>query len=811
MPTRRVRGQAPAPRAVDAVRRHPVSVLLLITVLVATTAVAATIVVSFVRSSNQAKSDATHDARFQAGLAAGAVQDSLNALGASLATAAASPATLAKLHAPEQCTLTAGSSRSYPGTHVDLVLPDGTVPCSSLAATGAPAGATYGRAPWLARALASPQPTLVKTAKDPLTGRASIKVAARMVEHGQPVAVIVSVVPVANVANNLAKSYAGPREFTFTVTEPKAHVVRSASGVRGAEGKPTGTASFHEAASGTWPGLDGPQRLFSSTTVPALGWRIYAGLDTNSVNAAVRDAAGREGLLAIVALLALVAMAWFVSRKIVRPLQAVTESIVASRDEPMPAPVPVQGPREVALLATEFNTMLEARLGYEAQLTERALHDDLTQLPNRALLRDRLERSIQAMRGDSTLAVLFLDLDRFKLVNDSLGHPVGDALLQTVAARLTAAVRPQDTLARFGGDEFVVVCEDVAGATGAVEVARELEAALEAPFTVAGTEVTVSAKIGIALTTDPGANPDELVREADIAMYQAKESTRPWELWDDDLRSRSAHRLELQQDLRSALANDELVVMYQPIWDVEEWRIVGAEALVRWDHPRLGRLAPGHFIPLAEDSGQIRSIGRHVLVKACRFIGDLNREGANLSTSVNITVAQLEESLPSTVARILQETELRPELLCLELTESSLCDAFGIGAEALAGVRALGVHTAVDDFGTGYSSLSYFQHFPFDTLKIDRSFIEPLGDDSGRARALIDAIASMARALQLRVVAEGVETPEQLAAVRRLGLQYVQGFLLARPMTPADLRALVRRQNSSPAALQPVLQRAEPA
>ena len=250
---------------------------------------------------------------------------------------------------------------------------------------------------------------------------------------------------------------------------------------------------------------------------------------------AVRDAAGRQFLLAAVALLALAALAVLVSRRIIRPLETVTAAIVAARDEPMPAPVAVQGPREVALLASEFNAMIEARLDYEAQLTDRALHDDLTQLPNRALLRDRLERSIRGAGADATLAVLFLDLDRFKLVNDSLGHPAGDALLQSVATRLAAAARPQDTLARFGGDEFVVVCEDVGGAPGAVEIARALEAALDAPFTVAGTEVNVSATIGIALTADSSANPDELVREADIAMYQAKDSTRPWELWDDDL------------------------------------------------------------------------------------------------------------------------------------------------------------------------------------------------------------------------------------------------------------------------------------
>ena len=465
-----------------------------------------------------------------------------------------------------------------------------------------------------------------------------------------------------------------------------------------------------------------------------------------------------------------------------------TDTIVASRDAPMPAPVPVRGPREVALLATEFNAMIEARLEYEAQLTERALHDDLTGLPNRALLRDRLSRAIQTNRRGTSVGVLFLDLDRFKLVNDSLGHPTGDALLQGVATRLRDAVRPDDTLARFGGDEFVIVCGGLDGPVGAVGVARRLASALEAPFTVAGSEVTVSAKIGIALATETVTDPDELVRGADIAMYHAKESTRPWELWDEELRARSAHRLELQQDLRRAIARRELTVAYQPVWDVERWQVIGVEALTRWNHPRLGHIAPTQFIALAEESGQIGAIGEFVLAEATRFVGLLNRSGHRLSIAVNVTVSQLDDSLPSRIADHLERSGLEPDLLCLELTESSLCDALGSSADTLTRVRTMGVHTAIDDFGTGYSSLSYLQHFPFDTLKIDRSFIEPLGRERERSGALVDAITRMAHALGLHVVAEGVETPEQLAAVRQLGCRYVQGFLLAAPMTPEDLR-----------------------
>jgi diguanylate cyclase (GGDEF)-like protein len=785
--------------------------MLLVTVLVATTAVAVTIGLSFRWTSERARDDAASDAKFQAGLAAESVQSSLTRISTALATAAATPLTLAKLHAPSACTLSSAGLNGYRGSHVDLVLPDGTVPCSSLSAVGAPAGATHGDAPWIARGLASTTPVVDRTATDSLTRRAAVTVAAPVTENGKAVGLLAAVVPVQEVADGLANAFAGPRDLTFTIVEPSREAIRSASGVEGEQWKPYAGSGFDSGRGGTWTALDGRPRLFASAAVPQLGWRVFSGVDTGTITAEARDAAGREGVLAIVALLALAALAWFVSRRIVRPLQTVTESIVAARDEPMPAPVPVEGPREVAVLAAEFNTMIEARLDYESQLTDRALHDDLTQLPNRALLRDRLERSIRATTGGSTLAVLFLDLDRFKLVNDSLGHPAGDALLQLVAARLATALRPQDTLARFGGDEFVVVCEDVDGPPGAVEIARRLEASLAEPFAVHGQSVDVSAKVGIALTADPFANPDELVREADIAMYQAKDTARAWELWDDDLKSSSQHRLELLQDLRRAVAQREIVVLYQPIWDVEEWEIVSVEALVRWDHPRLGRLAPGQFVPLAEDSGEIGVIGQYVLEEALRFVGTLAKAGYPLTVSVNVAVSQLDDELVARVAERLEKEQLPPESLCIELTESALCDALGSRADALTVLRAMGVHTAVDDFGTGYSSLSYFQHFPFDTLKIDRSFIEPLGVDDGRAAALVDAITSMARALDLHVVAEGVETAEQLAAARALGVRYVQGFLLAKPLEAAELRALVRRQQVAPALIEPPLPRLNPA
>jgi diguanylate cyclase (GGDEF)-like protein len=793
----RPRAAAPEPPATtaDVSRRRSVGALLLVTVLLTTTVVVGAIGLSFRWSSERATSDARRDARFQARLAADGVENSLRNASASLATGAATPAALTKLAATGPCSLTRTGLGPYPGAHLDLVRPDGTVTCSSMTEDELPPAATHGPAPWVGRALVRTDPTVSTVTNDALTGHPAVMIAAPVRMGTNPVGLLTAVIPVETVAESLARAYASPRRFTFTVVEPSTGIIRSASGAPRAAGRRIGTSGFAGATSGTWEAPDGAERLFESAAVPTLGWRVFAGLKTSAVTDAVREAAWRQLLLAAVALLSLAAIVLLVSRRIVRPLQSVTNAIVEARDAKAPAPVEVTGPREIAILATEFNTMIETRVEYEARLAERAVHDDLTELPNRVLLRDRIAQALhrRATHGGQ-VAVLFLDLDRFKLVNDTYGHPIGDSLLRLVATRLERVVREHDTLARFGGDEFVVVCEEVEGVPGAVAVANQLADALASPFSIGGKEIAVSARIGITLADGPGLDADELVREADIAMYHAKQSGRAWELWDDDLRARSAHRLELQQDLRTAIANRELRVEYQPIFDISEWRIVGAEALVRWEHPRLGRLAPARFIPLAEDSGQIAAIGEYVLEEACTFIAGLDREGLATTVSVNVAVAQLNDLLAPLVGQLLVDHGLAPSRLCLEITESALVEAFGAGADTLAHLRAMGLHIAVDDFGTGYSSLSYLQHFPFDSLKIDRSFIEPLGSDDGRSSALVRAIINMAEAFQLHVVAEGVETPAQLAELRRLGCPFVQGFLLAEPMPPDELRALIVRQ-----------------
>ena len=413
----------------------------------------------------------------------------------------------------------------------------------------------YGDAPWIARGAGVAAPTVAHAATDPLTRRTAVtdrRAAWWRTESRSHV--ITAVVPVRQIADGLETAFAGPRELTFTVVEPAPGSIRSASGVEGEQWKPVGGSGFDAERSGTWTALDGRERLFASAAVPAAG---LAGLRRSRHRArspprrARRPAA--RGSSRSSPCSRSPRWRWLVSRRIVRPLQAVTDAIVAARDEPMPAPVPVEGPREVAVLAdrVQRDDRRPARLRGPARRARAARrpHPAARTGPCCAT------GSSGSIRADDAparrVAVLFLDLDRFKLVNDSLGHPAGDSLLRLGRGAAERAVRPHDTLARFGGDEFVVVCEDVDGAPGAVEIADRLEAALAAPFSVGGQEIDVSAKVGIALADGPGPTPDELVREADIAMYQAKDSGRAWELWDDDLQGRSAHRLELQQDLRA--------------------------------------------------------------------------------------------------------------------------------------------------------------------------------------------------------------------------------------------------------------------
>ena len=445
----------------------------------------------------------------------------------------------------------------------------------------------------------------------------------------------------------------------------------------------------------------------------------------------------------------------------------------------------------MAAVANVVSGAVERHL-VEEEIRHRALHDPLTGLPNRTLVLDRLAGALaRRQRDGGTVAVLLLDLDQFKLVNDSLGHPAGDELLTRLAPRLRDAVRPADTVGRLGGDEFVVICEELDGPRAAIQVAERLTVAVNQPLVLGEEEHFTSASIGIALADSADADTQTLIRDADAAMYRAKERGRGrYELFDELLRHRVLVRLRTESELRRALERDELRIHYQPVVDLREDRIAAVEALVRWEHPRRGLLDPVEFIGVAEDTGLIVPLGDVVLSKACRDVADWQRrfdgEQPPLTLCVNASARQIADTaFPARVAEIARRSGLAAGSLTVEITESVLMEEAHAPVTVLARMREYGLGLMLDDFGTGYAGLSYLKRFPLDVLKIDRSFVAGLGTDEGDT-AIVAAVIGMARTLGLTVVAEGVEHRRQVGQLLDLGCDRAQGFLFARPI-PAHL------------------------
>jgi diguanylate cyclase (GGDEF)-like protein len=430
-------------------------------------------------------------------------------------------------------------------------------------------------------------------------------------------------------------------------------------------------------------------------------------------------------------------------------------------------------------------------------MRDMALHDHLTGLPNRTLLLERLELARDCRRDDATkVGVLFLDLDRFKVVNDSLGHDVGDHLLVAAGQRIRNVVRAGDTVTRFGGDEFVVICEDLEREEDAVEVADRITAALAEPFVLSGQDVFVTASVGVAVAEGGDWLPVSLIRDADAAMYRAKDGGRAkTELYDADMRRGIVDRLETESDLRHAIARHQLELHYQPEVRTEDQTIIGAEALVRWRHPERGLVPPDQFIGIAEETGYIREIGAWVLDEACRQLAEWRRVPGLLAPgfqmAVNVSTHQLANvHLVDEVLATLLRRGVPASALCLEITESALLRDTDDVRSNIEGLRAAGIHLALDDFGTGYSALSYLHRLPVEILKVDRSFIGHIADGT-KERAIVTGMIELAHAIGMRVVAEGVETAAQLSELRRMGCDIVQGYYLARPAPAEDLGALL--------------------
>jgi diguanylate cyclase (GGDEF)-like protein/PAS domain S-box-containing protein len=463
---------------------------------------------------------------------------------------------------------------------------------------------------------------------------------------------------------------------------------------------------------------------------------------------------------------------------------------------------------ELRLVRDESGTAVEF-VGYlvditqrkelENQLTKLAYHDSLTGLANRTLFRDRVEHALARVgRTASKVAVLFLDLDEFKTINDSLGHAEGDRLLVATAARLLSATRGCDTVARLGGDEFAILLEDVRHDGDAIVVAERISDAMRRPVLVAGKEVFVNTSIGIArCSRDESA--DALLRNADLAMYMAKRHGKGhWRVFEPAMHAAARERLELEADLRIALERGEFHFLYQPVIELDSGRIIGAEALIRWEHPQRGTVPPLAFIPVAEGTDLIFALGRWGVTEACRQAqawdeaGLLAAGGKPMTVMVNLSARQLQQSgLASHVAAALLETGIEPSRLVLEITESAVMQQTDATLAMLHALHEMGVEIAMDDFGTGYSSLSHLQRFPIDCLKIDRSFVNGLGTNRNDS-ALVRTVVALGHTLALRTVAEGIETEQQRDTLIGLGCEYGQGYLFAKPMPPDQLAELLR-------------------
>jgi diguanylate cyclase (GGDEF)-like protein len=511
---------------------------------------------------------------------------------------------------------------------------------------------------------------------------------------------------------------------------------------------------------------------------------------------ALADARKLQLALALMTLLGLLVMAiatWRAAGRITQPLARLDEAAgrLASGEH---VQVRVRGSDELARLATSFNEMVGKIAEREQRITQLAFNDVLTGLPNRTMFHQQLDQLFGASEGGAMFALHCLDLDQFKVINDTLGHPAGDSLLVEAARRLRYAARGH-FVGRLGGDEFVVLQSVGADRDAIDRLAREILTAIAQPLSIDGNELVPSTSIGIAIAPDDGGDGGTLLRNADLALYRAKEAGRgTYAFFEESLNQRAQERRQVESDLRLALERGELELHYQPLFDLEQNRICSFEALLRWNHPKRGLISPVDFIPIAEDTGLIVPIGAWVVREAC---AQAARWPEQIRIAVNVSPVQFHRgSLHDTILSALATSSLAPGRLEVEITESIFLEGSETTLRLLHALRSLGVRVALDDFGTGYSSLSYLQSFPFDKLKIDRSFIHNLLTREG-ATAIVHAITELANALGIETTAEGVEETAQLMELRAHGCSSVQGFLFAEPMTAADVHVLFREQGDA--------------
>ena len=499
-------------------------------------------------------------------------------------------------------------------------------------------------------------------------------------------------------------------------------------------------------------------------------------------------------VLAVVSILLSLIGSILIARRITRPINKLADVARRIEQGDYAQKVDVERKDEIGALASSFNFMLNGIVTREKENLRLAFEDHLTGLPNRAMFYDRLKQSLMvAKRNGHPLSVMVLDLDRFKYVNDTLGHPTGDLVLREVAARLRRSLRESDTVARLGGDEFAILMPS-GDPERANTVVRKIMRALETPITVDGQAMDVGTSIGIVHFPDHGEDADTLLRHADVSMYSAKRGKSGFAVYDARLEEHRQEHLSLLGELRHAIENGELVLHFQPKFNFASSQVTGVEALIRWQHPTRGNVPPAEFIPFAEQTGNIRMITRWVIDTAVKQCGEWQMSGHALKISINISARDLlDKELVSFVGAAIGKYSVPPSLLCLELTESALMEDPDRAAETLRQLRALGVRLSMDDYGTGYSSLAYIKNLALDELKIDRAFVTDMNTDAQSA-AIVRSTIELGHSLGMSVVAEGVETEHELSELKRFGCDDAQGYHICRPIPAGDLIAWIQAQ-----------------
>jgi diguanylate cyclase (GGDEF)-like protein len=775
-----VRSRPPQRRAPGRTRLTPwtARTYLVCTIVVALIVLAGATAYAFMWSTEHARATAQDSMTFRAERAAYHIDSGVKLARDTVRNVAEQPGLDAVFTNSDGCRLTASGSAAFASVRLDIVAPDGDVVCSSQPeVTKTPA--VHAGSDWLGEAMR--EGTQVRWAGHDAAadGGTAVVVSSAVLRGDRVVGSVVAFLHLTTVASDVARDLQGVRGTSFALVDRADGRVLSSSLAKADLSRPFPVSDRTDER----PGLDGVPRIYGSADVPDSTIRVYAGVGRAGVLSQARGSLERQLVIGLLAALALVTGTVLLDRRVVRPLRSLTRAMTQAGQGADSVRVDQHGTAEVMALAREFNAMMDVRAGHEAQLVHQAGHDALTGLPNRMLLHDLIDAALQG--SQQQVGLLILGIDRFKLINDGLGYEAADAILKEVAERLTTSLRVGDTLGRFGGDEFVLLLPSTTP-SAAEERAAQLHDSLTEPFSGPGTEVVLRASIGISVVWAGSSNPDLLLRQAVAAMRHAKSAGQSTCVYDETLQVRATYQLDVERDLRRALEADELLVYYQPLVAISDGTLLGAEALLRWQHPERGLVPPLEFIPVAEQSGQIIELGSFVLERACQDAASWAAAGQPLRVSVNVAVAQLQgRDFAREVADVLKRTGLPSDLLCLEITESSLMRSDQRRSEGLAALRDLGVHLAIDDFGTGYSSLAYLHSLPVDELKIDRSFVNRLTTDS-RDRHLVQAIIGMASALGLTVVAEGVETEDQLVYLDERGCDVAQGFLFSKPQ-PADV------------------------